>query len=78
MTYSCNVCKNRWGGLNTAHCSACHVTFSTWRSFDAHRSKGLCALPADVGLVPQRRAYECYGRPVSLPQQESEPLLEEG
>lgn len=34
---SCAGCGTRWGGLNTAHCAACHQTFTSVAAFDTHR-----------------------------------------
>lgn len=33
----CLKCPAQWGGMNTAHCAACHHTFSGVTSFDRHR-----------------------------------------
>jgi hypothetical protein len=66
--HGCNGCTNRWGGLNTAHCGACHKTFSTVAAFDMHRTgshaKGTrsCLPPAGAGLVLGDRAYRCWVR----------------
>ena len=68
-THGCTRCTNRWGGLNTAHCAACHETFTGLTAFDAHRtgshakSTRHCANPTDVGLVNAGRAYPCWGFP---------------
>ena len=68
-TTSCNGCNARWGGLRTAHCSACHQTFTTPTAFDLHRSGSHadetrhCISPADVGLVDAGRQYPCWGYP---------------
>lgn len=59
----CGRCDNRWGGMNTAHCAACHLTFTGITAFDAHRRGGVCAVPAEVGLVESSRNYECWGFP---------------
>lgn len=37
MNFSCGGCDNTWTGANTAHCSACHRTFSGPTLFDKHR-----------------------------------------
>lgn len=37
-TYGCARCPNRWGGLRTAHCAACHNTFTGLTAFDRHRT----------------------------------------
>lgn len=48
MTYTCSGCPNTWGGLNSAHCSACHRTFSGVGTFDKHRVRGRCLDPAEI------------------------------
>jgi len=64
--HDCARCENRWGGLNTAHCGACHETFTTVRAFDMHcagsHSAGTrhCVSPAAVGLVKSDREYPCW------------------
>jgi hypothetical protein len=65
---SCARCRARWGGLKTAHCSACHETFTVVAAFDKHRAGShargrYCLDPAAVGLVDAGRAYRCWGFP---------------
>lgn len=66
-TTSCGRCSNRWGGLRTAHCSGCHLTFTSLSAFDKHRdgshanSTRHCVPPKTVGLVDAGRAYPCWG-----------------
>jgi len=66
-TTGCGRCPNRWGGLKTAHCSACHRTFTGLTAFDKHRegshpnSTRHCVDPETVGLVDAGRAYPCWG-----------------
>lgn len=50
MAHVCR-CGSSWGGLRTAHCGACHETFTTVGNFDKHRRNGKCAAPTKVGLV---------------------------
>jgi hypothetical protein len=59
----CGRCGKEWGGMRTAHCAACHVTFTGLTAFDAHRKGGKCAQPEDAGLVEAGRAYSCFGAP---------------
>jgi len=61
LPHSCH-CGSRWAGSSTAHCGACHRTFTGVAPFDAHRRGGACTEPADAGLtaVPGR-AYEAWG-----------------
>ncbi|WP_217695735.1 hypothetical protein [Mycobacterium sp. SP-6446] len=66
---SCARCQARWGGLRTAHCDACHETFTVVAAFDKHRAEPhtdrgrRCIDPAAVGLVDAGRAYRCWGYP---------------
>ena len=66
---SCARCPARWGGLKTAHCNACHETFTVVAAFDKHRAGSHtlddrhCLDPAAVGLVDAGRAYSCWGFP---------------
>jgi hypothetical protein len=62
--HRCVKCSNRWGGLNTAHCGACHETFTTARIFDMHRRDGRCRSPESFGLVPAQRDYRCWTTPI--------------
>lgn len=68
-TTGCARCPNRWGGLRTAHCPACHHTFTGLTAFDAHRAGSHandtrhCEPPETVGLVDAGRAYPCWGFP---------------
>lgn len=41
-------CGASWGGLSPCHCTACHVTFSGIKLFDAHQIRGVCHDPADM------------------------------
>lgn len=59
----CNGCSSRWGGLRTAHCSACHRTFTAPSGFDKHRRNNGCENPALIGLVDSGRDYPCFGAP---------------
>lgn len=67
--HGCGRCASRWGGLNTAHCGACHQTFTGIHAFDRHRtgshSGGTrhCQPPAIVGLIDAGREYPCWGFP---------------
>ena len=67
--HACGRCENIWGGLNTAHCSGCHRTFTGLTAFDRHRdgshAKGTrhCVDPSTLGLVDAGRAYPRWGYP---------------
>lgn len=52
MSGTC-ACGARWGGLRTAHCASCHLTFSGISTFDAHKP-GDCRNPAQCGMVVLR------------------------
>jgi hypothetical protein len=64
---SCSRCQARWGGLRTAHCDACHETFTVVAAFDKHRAgsntdRGRhCLDPHAAGLVDAKRADPCWG-----------------
>jgi hypothetical protein len=61
LPHSCR-CGTRWAGSNTAHCGACHDTFSGVSTFDRHRRDGRCIAPYHVGLsLLDGRAYDCWG-----------------
>ena len=68
----CGGCSSRWNGLTTAHCSACHQTFTTVTAFNKHRTGSYsqdtrhCLEPASVGLVDASRAYPCWGLPAPV------------
>ncbi|TDH48865.1 hypothetical protein E2F47_22125 [Mycobacterium eburneum] len=67
--HECAKCRQRWGGLNTSHCSACHQTFTGLTAFDKHRDGNHahgtrhCVAPQSVGLVDAGRGYPCWGHP---------------
>jgi hypothetical protein len=76
--HGCARCTNRWDGLRTAHCSACHETFTTPGVFDKHRRDSNCLQPHAAGLVLTTRAYRCWAtpsRPGMVWQSKSERLL---
>lgn len=57
-------CGSRWGGGNTAHCGACHHTFTTVSNFDRHRRNGECLNPRDAGLIARERpGYTAWSEP---------------
>jgi hypothetical protein len=66
LPHHCGKCDNRWHGYNTAHCGACHQTFTAVTAFDKHRtgshSRGTrrCLPPAEAGLVLSSRSYPCW------------------
>ena len=66
-----NCCDAWWTGLSTAHCSACHQTFTTVGAFDKHRTgkhaddTRYCLSPDSVGLVDAGRSYPCWAHPGS-------------
>lgn len=51
-TFTCGGCDTVWHRIDTAHCGACHRTFSSVTWFDAHRSQdgehGTCLDPVTV------------------------------
>lgn len=66
-----NCCDAWWTGLKTAHCPACHETFTTTSAFDKHRTgehhndTRHCQPPAQVGLTDAKRPYPCWGHPTT-------------
>lgn len=54
---TCGGCSNTWSAraLKYAHCSACHVTFSTVNNFDRHRRSFQCLTVEESGLVLNSR-----------------------
>lgn len=69
MKVACPRCGKTWGGLSTAHCTACHETFTVVSNFDRHRTGShsagtrYCLPPSEVGLIDAGRAYPCWGMP---------------
>ena len=62
--HPCADCQPLNPGSKMAHCSVCHVTFSTVGNFDRHNpSCSGCAHPAAVGLVPSRRSPGAWCQP---------------
>lgn len=60
---TCSGCDNWWTGLNSAHCSACHTTFTGIGGFDMHRRDYQCLQHATIGLIPADREWEGWQRP---------------
>jgi hypothetical protein len=64
LPHACGKCPNRWAGTSTAHCGACHNTFTAVGGFDRHRRNGACVPPASVGMVARERpGYVVWGMP---------------
>lgn len=65
LPHSCK-CGERWAGNSTAHCAACHLTFTVVSAFDKHRRNGECVHPVTVGLhLYGRTGYVAWGYPDS-------------
>jgi hypothetical protein len=50
-----------------AHCSICHMTFGSVKSFDKHRSNEICSHPSELDLIynETRKAWtEQIKRPI--------------
>lgn len=69
LPHHCARCANRWDGYNTAHCGACHETFTGVEAFDRHRKGAYepdarrCVVPESAGLeLDPSRTYKCYRR----------------
>jgi hypothetical protein len=65
--WNVNCCDQKLSGTMTAHCTACHATFTRPGGFDRHRRNGKCLNPAtllDTNKRPvfQRadRKYPCW------------------
>lgn len=68
----CGGCDEHWKGLDAAHCSVCHRSFTSRTGFDRHRTGPVdqrrCVDPPKIGyeLKPltrgQSRGYEIWGR----------------
>lgn len=67
MSAGCR-CGAEWPGTRISHCSACHHTFSSVVTFDAHRRRdaersgpsnyvGRCVDPRDAGLTAVERPH---------------------
>jgi hypothetical protein len=62
--FGCPRCDARWGGANTAHCSAegCHRTFSGITAFDQHRAgshaRGRYCLDPETATFTRRDGTE--------------------
>lgn len=56
----CGRCSARWGGSKTAHCAACHETFTTPANFDSHQHYGKCRPPKTRGLIVGARGLWCH------------------
>jgi hypothetical protein len=63
---TCGGCTNTWMGHTCAHCSVCHETFGSVRSFDLHRKGSRCADPAAMGLKRNVRK-KCWSLPYTGP-----------
>lgn len=66
LPHACGRCGARWGGHNTAHCSAqgCCRTFSGITTFERHHRNGECLNPASLGMsLLSSRPYPCWGYP---------------
>lgn len=62
---TCNGCDRWWTGLASAHCSACHETFTGVTIFGVHRRNGQCLKPPDVGLVVASRVWFGWSSPAT-------------
>jgi hypothetical protein len=57
-------CRARWSGTTTAHCGACHTTYTGETTWTRHRRNGKCLNPTEAGLtLDPRRPYPCWGTP---------------
>ena len=49
-----NCCGAEFSGLKTAHCSACHETFTTVAAFDKHRTGSHAPTTPGAAYRPRR------------------------
>lgn len=63
--WNVNCCDGKFSGLSTAHCTACHETFTRPSGFDRHRRGGKCIDPRTMPEVYERanRPYPCWQAP---------------
>lgn len=68
--WNVNCCDGKYRGLNTAHCSVCHETFTSPSGFDIHRRYNKCVDPAEMldknknpVFQPAGREYPCWSQP---------------
>lgn len=59
----CVKCKERWTGLNRAHCTGCHRTFNSVSAFDRHRVGFKCLDPMDLGMRVDEKGI--WSKPMS-------------
>lgn len=68
--HRCGGCENHWTGSTTSHCSACHITFGSVRTFDKHQTftttRTVCQKPRNMPGVTLIRAG-VYDVPRSTP-----------
>jgi hypothetical protein len=55
LPVTCAGCTRRWYGIERAHCTACHRTFTTVEFFDQHRVGHVCHNPASLGLTKHEK-----------------------
>lgn len=56
-------CGEWWTAISAAHCSGCHLTFTSVSGFTLHRKGGKCSVPADLGMVLADRKYPAWAMP---------------
>lgn len=61
---TCGGCANTWAGLAMCHCATCHQTFGGIRSFDRHRTGGVCHEPTSLGFY-YNESRRCWSEPYS-------------
>ena len=61
MPVACAGCGQRWYGIDRAHCSTCHRTFTEVDFFDRHRVDEGCRSPASLGMINDRAKSQIPG-----------------
>ncbi|WP_035796369.1 FDXHR family putative zinc-binding protein [Kitasatospora mediocidica] len=58
------ACNSWWTGAERSHCAGCCRTFTSLKTFEAHRKGLRCNEPTDVGLVAREEAFgPLWGKP---------------
>jgi hypothetical protein len=63
-------CGRWWTGAERSHCGGCCETFSSLKTFEAHRKGLRCNDPGSVGLVARETPFgRLWGRPELSPEE---------
>jgi hypothetical protein len=56
LPVTCGRCRQRWYGIDRAHCATCHRTFADADFFDRHRVDDDCRNPATLGMIKHAKS----------------------